>query len=100
MSEDTPFPRWFVRLMVGTALAWGITLVGQLVAGVHWAATLSAKVDSIERLTGQAVGQHEKEILALQEDVKVHELQISNIKRDLGILLDRGGSVRVHGGTP
>jgi cell division protein FtsB len=90
-------PTWFVRLMVATALAWAVTLAGQLIAGAWWGATISAKVDSIERLTSQAVGQHEREIQTLQEDIKVLDDKIANMKKDLAVLLDRGGSIRVKG---
>ena len=100
LPEDGPFPRWFTRVIVSTAIGCALTVVGQLVAGAWWAATISAKVDSIESITQQVVGQQKESIDELEQDlrdlrvehtddVKTIEDKIANLKRDLAVVIDR-----------
>jgi hypothetical protein len=95
-SSDAPFPTWFIRLVVGFAIG----LLIQIGAGIWWASGLTSKVDSIQFFMQQSVGENTKDIETLQEDMKTLEDKIANIKRDLAVLLDRGGTVRVAGATP
>jgi hypothetical protein len=96
MSEhdDTPFPRWFIRLIVSIAIGLAVGFVGQVAAGSWWAAALSSKLDSLAALTTQSFGHQEKELEDLKrqlhdlenehrEDLKFVDDRFANLKRDV-----------------
>jgi hypothetical protein len=72
----------------------------QFAGSIWWAATITAKVDAIATNTREVATQQNERIKTLEDDMKVVDDKIANIKRDLAVLLDRGGTVRVVGATP
>lgn len=89
-DKELSFPPWFTRMVIGTIFGLGMQFCG----GIWWAATLTAKVDNMNQNTSTTLSKNEDDIDDLQDDMKVVEDKIANLKKDLAVLLDRGGTVR------
>lgn len=80
-------PTWFIKTVVGAV----ITLLLQLGAGIWWASALTAKVDYIQSMVSKDVDNNSRDIDELEDEVKLLNLKIENIRTDVAVLRDRKG---------
>ena len=88
-DESGNFPRWFVRLIIGAALGWFMTLLLQTVGGVWWAAQISAKIDFIQAEIARDATSTSSKITDLEDNDKLIALQITRLSTDYAVLKER-----------